>query len=31
MAAYHDHFMLFKVDLDIIGTRNSFKSIDVVL
>ena len=30
MAAYHDHFMLFKVDLDILGTKNSFKTIDVV-
>ena len=27
----HDHFMLFKVDLDILGTKNTFKTIDVTV
>ena len=30
LGPYHDHIMLFKLDLDILGTKNSFKTIDVV-
>ena len=29
LAGVHDHFMLFKVDLDIIGSKNSFKTLDL--
>ncbi|XP_057316443.1 amiloride-sensitive amine oxidase [copper-containing]-like [Hydractinia symbiolongicarpus] len=31
IGAIHDHFMLYKVDLDILGTKNSFKTLDMTL
>ncbi|XP_057297779.1 amiloride-sensitive amine oxidase [copper-containing]-like [Hydractinia symbiolongicarpus] len=31
LGGIHDHMMLFKVDLDILGTKNTFKTMDIKL